>query len=130
MTPEAAQYLDKARRCLADARVIAANPIPHIAAREAHLAAYHAAEAYLQARTGKSAKTHAGLRSEFARLAREEPRIERGFVTFLARAYELKSIADYSVGQAAEIGIDDVRAAIDTAGRFAEGIDAVLRTAG
>ena len=69
MKPEAADYLGKARQCLDDAKQIAAaTPLHHIVAREAYLAAYHAAEAYLFERTGKAAKTHRGLRSEFGRV--------------------------------------------------------------
>jgi uncharacterized protein (UPF0332 family) len=51
--------------------------VPHIAAREAYLAVFHAAEAYIFEQTGKAAKTHRGVRSEFARLAKAEPRIGR-----------------------------------------------------
>ena len=46
MKPEAADYLGKARQCLAEAKQIAAlMPFHHIVARGAYLAAYHAAEA-------------------------------------------------------------------------------------
>jgi uncharacterized protein (UPF0332 family) len=95
---ETADYLAKAREALAGARQIAALPLPQVAAREAYLAAYHAAEAYIFERTGKTVKTHRGLRATFTRLAREEPRIAAEYLTFLASAYELKSIADYGVG--------------------------------
>jgi uncharacterized protein (UPF0332 family) len=47
MKSETADYLAKARSTLADAEQIAAVPLPHIAAREAYYAAYHAAEAYV-----------------------------------------------------------------------------------
>ena len=60
MKPEAADYLDKARSCLADAQQIATLPLPHIAAREAYLAVYNAAEAYVFEFTGRPAKTHRG----------------------------------------------------------------------
>lgn len=120
MSPEAADYLAKARQCLDDAKQVAAvTPLHHIVAREAYLAAYHAAEAYLFERTGRAAKTHRGVRSEFSRLARSEPRIGREFLTFLAEPYEYKSIADYGVGSAsASITAEDARTAIDTAARF------------
>ena len=65
MKPEAADYLGKARQCLDDARQIAAlRPLHHIVAREAYLAAYHAAEAYIFERTGKTTKTHRGVCSQ------------------------------------------------------------------
>jgi hypothetical protein len=55
---------------------------------------FHAVEAYIFEQTGKVAKTHRGVRSEFARLAKDEPRIGRDFVTFLATAYQFKTQAD------------------------------------
>jgi hypothetical protein len=42
MKAETADYLAKARATLADAEKIAAVPLPHVAAREAYYAAYHA----------------------------------------------------------------------------------------
>jgi uncharacterized protein (UPF0332 family) len=51
--------------------------VPRIAGREAYLAAFHAAEALLYERTAKIAKTHRGLRAEFARLSKDEPCIDR-----------------------------------------------------
>jgi len=54
-------------------------------AREAYFPAYHAAAAYLFERTGRTAKTHRGLRSEFARLARNESRIDRSIWRFLPK---------------------------------------------
>ncbi|MBV8889636.1 MAG: HEPN domain-containing protein [Alphaproteobacteria bacterium] len=128
MTPESADYLDRAKKCLADAEQIAgATSLHHIAARETYLAAYHAAEAYVFERTRRTVKTHRGLRSEFLRLARDEPRIAREFQTFLAKAYEFKSNADYGVGPTApSITSEDACEAIGTASRFVECIATIL----
>jgi uncharacterized protein (UPF0332 family) len=101
MKPETADCLAKARECLDGAEQIAGLPLPQVAAREAYLAAFHAAEAYIFEQTGRTVKTHRGLRTIFSQLARNEPRIALEYLTFLARAYELKSIADYSVGPTA-----------------------------
>jgi uncharacterized protein (UPF0332 family) len=101
MKAETADCLAKARECLTGAKQIAALPLPQVAAREAYLAAFHAAEAYIFEHTDKTVKTHRGLRAMFSRLARDEPRIAPEYLTFLARAYELKSIADYRVGPTA-----------------------------
>ena len=38
------------------------------------------------------AKTHSGVRSEFARVAKEDPKIDRKLASFLAQAYNLKSL--------------------------------------
>jgi uncharacterized protein (UPF0332 family) len=101
MRAETADYLDKARGNLADATKIARLPLPHIAAREAYLAVFHASEAYIFERTGKVAKTHRGVRSEFTPLARADQTISRDLITFLGAAYQFKTIADYAVGPAA-----------------------------
>jgi uncharacterized protein (UPF0332 family) len=127
MKGETADYLDKARTCLADARQIAALPLPRLAAREAYYSAFHAAEAYIFECTGKVATTHRGVRSEFARLARREPSIDRELSRFLATAYQLKETADYGIGPAvAPISADQAAAAITAAGRFIDTITQLL----
>ena len=119
MKPETADYLGKARQCLAGARQIATLPLPHVAAREAYVAAFNAAEAYIFERTGKVAKTHRGVRSEFARLSKGDPNIGREFATFLATAYQFKTRADYDIGTAARpITAEEAVSAIDMAGRL------------
>jgi uncharacterized protein (UPF0332 family) len=67
VTPEATDYLNKARDDLDDAKKIAALGLAKIAARSAYYAAFNAAEALIVERTGKIAKTHSGVRAEFAR---------------------------------------------------------------
>jgi uncharacterized protein (UPF0332 family) len=91
-------YLSKARRALSEARAVAAINLPEAAGRAAYLAAYHAAQAFIFARANRITKTHSGVRSEFARLAKDDPRIDRTYSAFLAQAYSLKSIADYAIG--------------------------------
>jgi uncharacterized protein (UPF0332 family) len=119
VTPDAELFLDKARQCLAD-DVLYRPLVPRIAGREAYLAASHAAEALVLERSAKIAKTHSGLRSEFARLTRNEPRIDRALSAFPGQAYELKSIADYGTGTEASISPGTARAAVDTATRFVD----------
>ena len=127
MKPETADYLAKARTTLADARQIAALPLPHVAAREAYYAAFHGAEAYIFEHTGKVAPTHKGVRTEFARLARRESRIDRELTRFLATAYQLKATADYGIGpRAAQITADGAAASITPASRFIDTITQVL----
>jgi len=72
LTPEASHFLRKARQCLANAKAILTVSIPDVAAREAYLAGHHVAEAFIFERTGKTVKTHKGVRSEFARLTRAD----------------------------------------------------------
>ena len=84
------------------------------------MAAFHAAMALIAARTGKSPKTHSGTRSEFARLAREEPAITREHVSLLGWSYELKNAADY--GQEAVVSHEEAERAIDEAARLVEAV--------
>ena len=83
--------------------------------------------ANVQERTGESAKTHSGLRSEFARLARLDARIDPKFVGFLARAYTLKSAADYGVDPLAAISLDQAREATDMARQIVDAIGELIR---
>jgi uncharacterized protein (UPF0332 family) len=126
VTPEAADYLDKARKNLNAARKIASIGLADDVARKAYCAAFHAAEALIFERTGKIAKTHSGLRSEFARLARGEPQIDRAFLSFLANAYQLKEISDYGIGPRAIITMAEADDAVKNAARFIDCITTLL----
>ena len=127
MRAETAEYLAKARTTLADTRQIAAIPLPHVAAREAYLAVFHPAEAYIFEQTGMVAKTHRGVRSKFARLAIAEPRIGRDLVTFLGTAYQFKTRADYAIGATATpITAAEADAAIGTTTRLIDTIVQLL----
>lgn len=118
--PETAAYLAKAQRSLKEARVVADGGLPDAAGRAAYLAAFHAAQALIFDRAGKAAKTHRGVRSEFARLTRDEPEIDRAFLTFLARAYSLKETADYAIGHDARVSAAEAERAIEMATLFVE----------
>ena len=127
MKAETADYLAKGRAALADARMIVTLPLPHVAAREAYIAVFHAAEAYIFEQTDKVAKSHGGVHTEFARLARNEPRIGRGLTTFLATAYTFKQRADYAVGPSATpITSAEAVAALAEAAQFIDTIAGVL----
>ncbi len=88
------------------------------------MAAFHAALAFIIARTGKSPKTHGGTRSEFARLARDERRIGREQISLLGWTYELKNVADY--GQEQVVSVADAERAIDEAMRLIEIIASLI----
>lgn len=79
--PETAAYLAKAGQFLEEARIVAVSGLIDAAGRAAYLAAYHAAQAYIFDSTGRATKSHNGVRSEFARLAKDDSRIERAFAT-------------------------------------------------
>ena len=126
MIPEAASYLEKARQCLSNARATLNIGLSNDAGRNAYLAAFHAAQAFIFVSTGKAAKTHSGVRSEFSRLAKDEPRIDKNFSSFLAHAYTLKEVADYEMGPDSDIPIERSAAAIETAAIFLDCIAGLL----
>ena len=106
MTPEAADHLAKARHCLTHARIILTAQVGEDAARNAYLAAFHAAQALIAEQTGKDAKTHKGVHAQFARLTRDEPRVDAQLRRFLPQAYDMKSAADYGLGPDMGIPLD------------------------
>jgi uncharacterized protein (UPF0332 family) len=124
--PQATDYLDKARDDLNDARKVAAIGLAKVAARSAYYAAFHAAEALIIGRSGKTAKTHSGVRSEFARLAREPPEIDKALPMFLAKAYRYKEIADYGVVHGAVVTKAEADDAVENAAHFIEYITTLL----
>ena len=126
MTPEAASYPVKAREDLSDARQIAGIGLATVAARSAYYAAFHAAEALIIERTGKIAKSHSGVRSEFARLVKDDPRTGKAMTAFLAQGYKFKEIGDYGVGADAIVTMSDAQAAIGSANAFLAHIDVLL----
>ncbi len=66
-----------------------------------------------------------GVKAEFARLAKSDPRIERKHTAFLARAYSLKSAADYETGAAANVTAAQASEAIGLAEEFVAVIEGI-----
>lgn len=127
MTPEAEDYLDAARRHLAKARaVLHAADVADEAARIAYLAGFNAAQALIFSRRGRAARTHRGLRTVFADLARTDPAIDHAFVTFLGQAYRLKERTDYGIGDQPEITDAEAGEMIDMAERLIDLIANIL----
>jgi uncharacterized protein (UPF0332 family) len=125
--PEASDYLARAREDLSDARQIVQIGLAKAAARSAYYTAFHAAEAFIFEKTGRVAKTHRGVRSEFARLAKDDGRIGRAMATFLTQAYEYKEISDYVVDPKAAVTMENAESAISRATDFVDCIEVVLR---
>ena len=65
MKPETAQYLDKARQALKEARATAGIELGEAAGRAAYLAVFHAAQAMIFERDAKVPKTHRGVHAQF-----------------------------------------------------------------
>lgn len=125
MTPESGELLDKARDCLARARIILAAGVGEDAGRDAYLAGLHVAQAIIRARTGKAAKTHRGVHRLLSQIARREPQLSE-LALFLSQAYNLKAVADYELGPGASVPLDRAGEAIDRAARFIEQVATLL----
>ena len=87
MTPEAMRYLDKARECVSNARSSLTVNLTNDAARGAYLAAFDAAPALIFERTGKVSKSHKGVHTEFARLAKDDSQLHADLPRFLQRGF-------------------------------------------
>lgn len=98
--------------------MINALPLPQVAAKEAYLAAYHAAHAFVFESTGKVVKSHSGMRTVFAGVAKGDPRVDRTLAAHLGRAYKFKEVADYGVGSQAVVTEKEAQDVIDIAQRF------------
>jgi uncharacterized protein (UPF0332 family) len=126
LTPEALAYLERAREDLSDARQIARIRLAKVAARSSYYAAFHAAEALIFERTGKVAKTHRGVRVEFARLTKDDPRLSQEIGGFLAQSYLYKELSDYGTGPGETITVADAEAAIASAEDFVRWVEVAL----
>jgi uncharacterized protein (UPF0332 family) len=126
LTPKAAEHLGKARQCLTRARTILIAGVGEDSGRNAYLAAFHAAQALIAQRTGKDAKTHRGVHTQFARLTRNETRLRPALRQFLPQAYDMKSVADYGLGPEADVPLDRAAAAIETAEQFVNPVAKLL----
>jgi uncharacterized protein (UPF0332 family) len=124
--PETERSLEKADQCLATARAELDINLSSEAGRNAYLAAFHAARAFIFERTGKLIKRHTGVQREFTRLAQDEPGIDKSFPVFLSQAYNLKAAADYETGPSSIVPPERAAAALETAARFVDCIRRVL----
>ena len=126
MSPIAQDYLEKARDDLDEGRKILAIGLPKVAARCAYFAAFHAAEALIDARLKKTVKTHSGVHSEFARAAKDRSENAAPLVAFLGRAYGHKQASDYNIGKHSSMSREEAEAALEEATRFVDQVAAWL----
>ncbi len=118
MTPEASRFLQKAHNLLAETGPMLSNGLNNAAGRNAYLAGFHAARAFIFEHTGKVAKTHNGAQTEFLRLTKDDPSLATELRIFLSQAYNLKAVADYETGPGSEIVPERAATAVETAKRF------------
>lgn len=100
--------------------------LANVAARSAYFAVFDAAEAFIFEKTGRIAKTHRGVRTEFARLTKDDTSIAKALPEFLAQAYHYKEIGDYSVNPEEVVTMQNAERAIASAANFLDCIEVVL----
>ncbi len=114
MKPESAASLRKSREFLAKPRnQLEVMNYNDEAGRAAYLAGPHAAQALIFERTDKVIKRHRGVHAELRRLTEDEPRFDPELHAFLARAYNLKTVADYETGDASQVTVEEAQQAIE-----------------
>jgi uncharacterized protein (UPF0332 family) len=86
---------------------------------------FHAAQAFVFESTGKVAKSHKGLQTEFARLVKDDLRFNMELRGFLGRAYNFKTIADYETS-GSPVSLERAAEANQTGRRFVECVVASL----
>jgi uncharacterized protein (UPF0332 family) len=128
VTPEAARFLEKAGKFLAHADTMLGVGLNDDAGRTAYLAGFHAAQALIFERMGKTFKTHKGVQMEFLRLTRDDPRVPTELRIFLSQAYNLKAIADYETGPGSEVSFERASAAVETGKQFVAHIVELITT--
>ncbi|CCJ08634.1 Putative HEPN domain protein [Methylocystis sp. SC2] len=70
------------------------------------------------------------MQGEFGRLVKDDPRFDIALRSFLPRAYDLKTIADYETGPGSHVSAESARDAIQTARRFVDNVAGLLPTSG
>lgn len=126
MKPQSAAFLEKACELLGDVETMLRVDLTDAAGRTAYLAGFHAAQALIFEANGRVFKTHTGVRAEFARLVKDDARIDNELRTFLGLTYQLKAIADYEAGPGSHVKAETARVALQTARRFVECVAALI----
>ena len=118
MKEQSSAYLGKARELLDQAEAILRMGLNEPAGRTAYLAGFHAAQALIFETSGRIYKSHSGVHGEFARLVKDDPRVDDQLRAFLGHAYGLKAIADYETGPGSQVTAERAREAVEIAKRF------------
>ncbi len=101
-----------------EAEATAGLRLSDAAGRAAYLAGFHTAQAFLSEKTGRIAKTHRGVQTEFLRLTRDDANLPPDLRAFLSHAYQLNAIADYETGEDSRVSAEQAAKAIGEAKRF------------
>ena len=117
-------YLQKAIKQLTEAQGCAKDGYGNAAGHFAYLAALNAAAALVHDRTGKpdphekKGTSHKSMNIQFAAVTRNEPRLPEEFHSILPQLYDLKRLADYELGEGADISATMALRAIERVSRF------------
>ncbi len=117
MSPEAFHGLAHSDRHLAMARQNEAD-FPELCAREAYIAAFHAAQAFIFDQTGAVAKTHRGVRNEFSCLIKDIADRPPWIDAYLGQGLARKQVADYGDPPDRTIAFAEAREALVQATQF------------
>ncbi len=126
MTPETWDYLRRARVEIEEAQITVSAGLGKAAARAAYYAMFNVAEALIFDRNGKVAKTHAGVRNEFARLTMNASPPIRRLASVLNDAYGFKELGDYGTAEQKNISVDKASELIVEAKKFSRLIEELL----
>lgn len=126
MKPQTIAFLTNASDLLERAPALLAQNFADEAGRAAYLAGFHAAQAFLFEAIGRSPKTHNGVQTEFARLTKDEPAVDREVRAFLSKTYNLKAIADYETGPGSNVTHQQAAEAIEAAKLFVSTLTALI----
>jgi uncharacterized protein (UPF0332 family) len=126
MTPETAQFVGKASKLLLEAEAMLKIGLNDATGRTAYLAGFHAAQAIISEKTGRTVKTHKGVHTEFQRLTKDDQGFPPDLRAFLSHAYNLKAIADYETGPGAGVSGEQAVQALAQAERFVAHLETLL----
>lgn len=126
MKPQTIAFLAKASDLLERAPALLAQDFTDEAGRAAYLAGFHATQAFLFEKLDRFPKTHSGVQTEFARLTKDEPAIDREARAFLGKTYNLKAIADYETGPGSRVTRQQAAEAIEAAKLFISTVTALI----
>ncbi len=82
------------------------------AGRAAWLAGFHAAQALIFEKTGRTVRSHKGVNVELHRITKDDPRPGIDMRAFLGRTYNLKAIADCKTGPGSDVSLETAHDAI------------------
>jgi uncharacterized protein (UPF0332 family) len=115
---ETEAYIQKAKASREKACAILAINVPDEAGRLAYLTAFHAAQALIYERTDREAKTHRGVRTQFALLTKDNAAVPDSVRQFLGQGYNLKTVADYGIDPSVIVPFDEAERSLTAADQF------------